>query len=335
MELCVRIPPRSPELIADILVSAVTGQGSDERARGCCAVTLALAEPVLAGQGFEPCRSGRAVRLRNCPFHPLAARAPEFVCGLNHAYVAGVLDGIGAGDRARAELAPRTGECCVQLRPNAADSVAGHAYRGRMLVAVATFAAAATLVILFPGPDTLVVLRSVLRGGRRRGAATAAGILTGLTLWIVVAALGLAAVLRASEVLYNALRIAGACYLVWLGLQSLRAVLRSTPEHERRAGGIVGTGFVAGLVTNLLNPKVGVFFVTFLPGFVPPGYPVGWFSLLLGAIFLVLSVSYFVGMLAFAARLGSWLTNPRVRRRLDAVTGMVLLGFGVRLAVES
>ena len=206
-----------------------------------------------------------------------------------------------------------------------------------MLVALATFSAAAILIILFPGPDTLVTLRSVLRGGRRRGAATAAGILTGLTLWIAAAALGLAAVLRASEDAYNALRIAGACYLVWLGVQSLRSARRTLPEAEPESArrGLVGTGFLAGLVTNLLNPKVGVFFVTFLPGFVPHGYAVGPVSLLLGAVFLALSVAYYVLLLAFAARLVTWMTTPRIRRRLDAVTGSVLLGFGLRLAVES
>jgi threonine/homoserine/homoserine lactone efflux protein len=203
-----------------------------------------------------------------------------------------------------------------------------------MLVALATFAAAAVVVILFPGPDTLVVLRSVLRGGRARGAATAAGILTGLTVWIGVAALGLAAVLRASELAYNALRIAGAGYLVWLGVQSLRSVARKTAQPDLR-GGIVGTGYLAGLVTNLLNPKVGVFFVTFLPGFVPSGYPVGLTSLLLGAVFLALTVGYFAALLAGATRLVRWMRTPRIRRRLDAVTGAVLIGFGARLAAEA
>jgi RhtB (resistance to homoserine/threonine) family protein len=205
-----------------------------------------------------------------------------------------------------------------------------------MLLALATFTVAAVLIILFPGPDTLVVLRSIVRGGRARGLATAAGILTGLVVWIGVAALGLAAVLRASEVAYDVLRIAGACYLTWLGLQSLRAMRRSSAEQDDTARrGIVGTGFVAGLVTNLLNPKVGVFFVTFLPGFVPSGYPVGLTSLLFGAVFVVLTVGYFVLLLAFASRLTEWMTTPRVRRRLDAVTGTVLVGFGVRLAAES
>ncbi|HKC26683.1 MAG TPA: LysE family translocator [Jatrophihabitans sp.] len=203
-----------------------------------------------------------------------------------------------------------------------------------MLVAVAAFALAAVVVILFPGPDTLVVLRSVLRGGRRRGASAAAGVLTGLTIWIAVAALGLAAVLRASELAYNVLRIAGGCYLVWLGVQSLRSMLRHEQAPEQGRGGIVGTGFFAGLVTNLLNPKVGVFFVTFLPGFIPHGYPVGVMSLLLGAVFVVLTVAYYLLLLASAARLVDWMATPRIRRRLDAVTGFVLVGFGVRLAAE-
>jgi threonine/homoserine/homoserine lactone efflux protein len=205
-----------------------------------------------------------------------------------------------------------------------------------MLWALITFAAAAVVIIFVPGPDTLVVLRGVVRGGRARGWATAAGVLTGLACWVSIAALGLAAVLRASELAYNVLRIAGACYLAWLGIQSLRSLWRRSGQDSRPdRRGLVGTGFVAGLVTNLLNPKVGVFFVTFLPGFVPHGYPVGLVSLLLGAVFVVLTSGYFVLLLTFASRLATWMATPRVRRRMDAITGTVLLGFGVRLAAES
>jgi threonine/homoserine/homoserine lactone efflux protein len=212
------------------------------------------------------------------------------------------------------------------------------AYRGAMLLALGAFTIAAVLIILLPGPDTLVTIRSLVRGGRSAGSATAAGILVGLTIWVGFAALGLAAVLRASEVAYAVLRVVGACYLVWLGVQSLRAVRRPTPAAapgDGRRRGLVGTGFSAGLVTNLLNPKVGVFFVTFLPGFVPSGYPVGGTSLIFGAVFIVLSVGYYVLLLALAGRVTGWMAMPRVRRRMDAVTGTVLVGFGVRLAVES
>jgi threonine/homoserine/homoserine lactone efflux protein len=203
-----------------------------------------------------------------------------------------------------------------------------------MWFALATFVPAATLIILVPGPDTLIVLRSIVRRGRAHGWSTAAGVLSGLAVWAAVAALGLAAVLRASEVAYEALRIAGACYLVFLGIQSLRSLRRRSPVEEPDRRSILGTGYPAGLVTNLLNPKVGVFFVTFLPGFVPHGYPVGPTSLLFGGLFLLLTLGYFVLLLAFAVRLTAWMRTPRVRRRLDAVTGAVLIGFGVRLGAE-
>ena len=153
-----------------------------------------------------------------------------------------------------------------------------------MLLALAAFTVAAVLIVLLPGPDTLVTIRSIVRGGRSSGMATAGGILVGLTIWICVAALGLAAVLRASEVAYAVLRIVGACYLVWLGVQSLRAMRRGAPAVRRPRPARAARHRLRGRAhTNLLNPKVGVFFVTFLPGFVPSGYPVGATSLLFGA----------------------------------------------------
>jgi threonine/homoserine/homoserine lactone efflux protein len=203
-----------------------------------------------------------------------------------------------------------------------------------MLTAILAFSLAAALVVLLPGPDTLVVVRALLRGGAAEAVRTVAGVLTGLAVWVLAAALGLSALLRASHAGYDVLRVVGAGYLVWLGVQSLRSVIHKAPEPELR-GGVVGTGYLAGLVTNLLNPKVGVFFVTFLPGFVPHGYPVGPTSLLLGAVFLALTVGYFLLLLAFATRLVRWMSTPRIRRRLDALTGTVLLGFGARLAAES
>jgi threonine/homoserine/homoserine lactone efflux protein len=204
-----------------------------------------------------------------------------------------------------------------------------------MWIALAAFIPAATLIILVPGPDTLIVLRSIVRGGRGHGWATAAGTLSGLAVWAAVAAVGLAAVLRASETAYAVLRIAGAGYLVYLGIQSLRSLLRKQPRDETERRSIIGTGYPAGVITNLLNPKVGVFFVTFLPGFVPHGYPVGVTLLLFGALFVLLTFGYFVVLLTFAARVMRWMQTPRVRRRLDAVTGAVLIGFGVRLGAET
>lgn len=214
-----------------------------------------------------------------------------------------------------------------------------------MLVALAAFSLAAVLIVLLPGPDTLVVVRSIMRGGRRQGVLTALGNLCGLTVWVAAAALGLAAVLRASEVGYEVLRIAGAGYLVWLGVQAFRTARSQAADSANNADSgnpvgregrrsVLGTGFGAGLLTNLLNPKVGVFFVTFLPGFVPHGYSVGLTSLLFGAIFVVITAAYWVVLLGLAAKVTAWMSTPRVRRRLDMITGTILIGFGVRLVTE-
>ena len=211
-----------------------------------------------------------------------------------------------------------------------------------MRTAVVTFILAAVLIVLLPGPDTLVVLRSLLRHGRARAALTVVGVLTGLAVWVTAAALGLSALLRASHEGYTALRIAGAVYLVWIGVQSLRtrgrdvsAAVVSIEGQPVSAGRRYVSGFGAGLATDLLNPKVGVFFVTFLPGFVPHGEPIGLVSVLLGAIFIALTAVYFTVLLVLAGRVTAWMHDPRVRRRLDRATGLVLIGFGIRLAVES
>jgi threonine/homoserine/homoserine lactone efflux protein len=97
-----------------------------------------------------------------------------------------------------------------------------------------------------------------------------------------------------------------------------------------------GSGFVAGFLTDILNPKVGVFFVSFLPGFVPADdHAVGWTMLGFGALFTVLTAAYFLGMIAMSGTIATWMASPRIRRRLDAMTGLVLVGFGVRLAIET
>jgi threonine/homoserine/homoserine lactone efflux protein len=206
-----------------------------------------------------------------------------------------------------------------------------------MLTASVTFALAAGLIVLLPGPDTLVVLRNLIRGGRRTAALTVVGVLSGLTVWVAAAAFGLATVLRASEDAYTALRIVGACYLLWLGVQTLRTrsardVLGVDAGQPRRR--LLGSGYSAGLATDLLNPKVGVFFVTFLPGFVPSGHSVGAASLAFGAIFVVETAVYFACLLFLAGRITGWMRDPKIRRRLDWATGTVLIGFGMRLAVE-
>jgi len=202
-----------------------------------------------------------------------------------------------------------------------------------MLLSLLTFTVAATLIVLLPGPDTLVVLRNLVRGGRAAAVRAVLGVLTGLLCWVVAAALGLSAVLRASEHAYLALRIAGAIYLVWLGVHSLRSRGRAAPDRPARRG-LLGQGFPAGLATDLLNPKVGVFFVTFLPGFVPAGYSIGWVSLGLGGLYLALTAVYFAVLLGAASQVSGWLSTSSIRRRMDRASGLVLVGFGLKLALE-
>jgi threonine/homoserine/homoserine lactone efflux protein len=177
-----------------------------------------------------------------------------------------------------------------------------------------------------------------LRGGRRRAVSTVIGVLSGLAVWVLAASLGLSAVLRASHTGYDVLRYVGGAYLVWIGIQSLRS--RGAfdtdvgPVTRRRYGPLLGSGYVAGLTTDLLNPKVGVFFITFLPAFVPRGTGVGPATLAFGAVFVFETLIYFVLLIRVADRIIGWMTDPLIRRRLDRGAGLVFLGFGIRLATE-
>lgn len=229
-----------------------------------------------------------------------------------------------------------------------------------MITALVGFAAAATLVILAPGPDSMLVMRNSLRGGRRAGMCTAAGTLTGLLSWAVAATLGLSSLLAASRTGYDVLRLAGASYLIWLGVHSLRprrrtgASAKHSPEDGREAAsGLaasasaasapaasvpqvgLGRAYLNGVISNLCNPKIGVFFVAFLPGFIPAGVSVREFSFLLGIWFVLETGLWLTALVSMAVRGMSWLRRPAVQRRLERLTGLVLIGFGIRLATES
>ena len=204
-------------------------------------------------------------------------------------------------------------------------------------VALLAFIAAGTILIVTPGPDTALVLRTAAVEGPRRGAYTAAGICFGLLFWGLAAVLGIAAVLAASHLAYMVLRVIGAARLVWLGLHLL---LRHRSRTTTAAAGVTVTDagarawFIRGLVSNLTNPKAGVFFVTFLPQFVPPGVAVAPFIALLLLIHVVLSVIWLGFLIAATRSVGRLLQRPAVSRALDRVTGAVLIGAGLRLAVE-
>ena len=200
---------------------------------------------------------------------------------------------------------------------------------------VATFAVVALALTMTPGLDTALVLRSALTRSRRDAAATAAGIVAGLFVWGAAAAVGISALLTASQLAYDVLRYAGAAYLVWFGLRLLVRAVRGTLATEP-AGGAGSSPWRAarqGLATNLLNPKVGVFYVALLPQFLPSGSDPLAAGLLLAGVHALISVVWFALLIVLASALGARLRRPGTVRAIDGVTGTTLIGFGVKLAV--
>jgi threonine/homoserine/homoserine lactone efflux protein len=198
---------------------------------------------------------------------------------------------------------------------------------------LASFIAAASLLTIAPGLDTALVLRTAARGGPRPAALTSLGIAVGCFSWATLVAVGLGALLAASEVAYATLRWIGAAYLVYIGYKMLRHPRRSfLPEARNTDGG--QRAFSTGVLTNLLNPKVGVFYVSFLPQFVPQGVPVGPYILLLGAIHAVLGLIWFACLIAATQPIARFLQRPPVVRTCDRLTGGMFVAFGIGLALQ-
>jgi RhtB (resistance to homoserine/threonine) family protein len=195
------------------------------------------------------------------------------------------------------------------------------------------FLAVAIVVVITPGVDMAVVTKNALVHGRRQALATALGVNAGVAAWTVAAAFGLAAVVQASAAAFSAIKLAGAAYLVYLGAQSLWRAHRGQAETALGASPLGSAGaFRQGLVTNLLNPKIAVFFTSLLPQFVDRGTLPA--LLLLGALFNVLGLLWLTTYALLAARGRVFLQRPRVKRALDYASGVVLVGLGLRLALE-
>jgi threonine/homoserine/homoserine lactone efflux protein len=183
----------------------------------------------------------------------------------------------------------------------------------------------AVLVIVTPGQDTALTIRNTLLGGRRAGVRTAAGVALGQACWTVATAAGAAALLQQSRAAFEAVRLAGAAYLIWLGI-----VTFFCPERTR-LGSDPGRGsFGQGLLSNLGNPKMAVFFVSLLPQFASSFGGL----LALGLVFCSLTFAWLSSYAAVVARAGAFLSRTRIRRALDRITGCVLVALGVRLAAE-
>ena len=205
-----------------------------------------------------------------------------------------------------------------------------------MITHFAAFLGVAVVLIVTPGPDTALTIRNALRGGRRGALLTALGVSSGQAIWTLAASAGLAAVIAASEPAFVAVRLAGAAYLVFLGAQSLLAALRGRLRQTLHGGPAGGarTAYRQGVLSNLGNPKMAVFFTSLLPQFVPGSHASFAGLLLLGGIFAAMTLAWLAAYGAAAARAGDLLRRPRMRRTLDAVTGATLVAFGLRLASE-
>ncbi|MEU8178908.1 LysE family translocator [Microbispora hainanensis] len=203
--------------------------------------------------------------------------------------------------------------------------------------AIASFAAIVLLLTLTPGLDTALILRTSLLAGRRPAWAVVLGIQLGTLLWGLLTAAGLSALLTASQVAYEVVRWAGVAYLIWMGGRML--------WHSRTSGAddaappdpadtAWGRAFRRGLLTNLLNPKVGAFYVAVLPQFMPQGVSHAVMGVLLAGVHVCEGLVWSAVLIGFTGILRGWLRRPPVKRALDRLTGVIVIGFGLRLAVQ-
>lgn len=202
------------------------------------------------------------------------------------------------------------------------------------------FLGVSVLVIVTPGPDTAVVIRNTLLGGRKSGVFTALGVATGQAVWALATSAGVAALIVTSEPAFVAIKLVGAAYLVFLGAQALRDALRSGGS-ERTATADSSARRVApavalrqGVISDLGNPKMAVFFTSLLPQFIPHGRASFSALLLLGLVFCSLTFAWLTGYAIAVAKAGDFLRRPKIRRAVEGLMGAVLLALGLRLATQ-
>ncbi|WP_432168139.1 LysE family translocator [Streptomyces sp. bgisy031] len=203
-----------------------------------------------------------------------------------------------------------------------------------------SFALVVGLLTLTPGLDTALILRTSALGRRRRAWGVVLGIQTGTLLWGALTSLGVTALLTASHLAYVTLRWAGAAYLVWMGLRMLQDTFRGLPRSSVSDSDLltgkdsVGGGWRQGTLTNLLNPKMGAFYVAVLPQFIPAGASHFAMGLLLTMEHILMGLMWSAVLIGCARVLHGWLRKPQARRLLDRITGTVIAAFGIRLALS-
>jgi len=203
-----------------------------------------------------------------------------------------------------------------------------------------SFIGVAAIVVLVPGADMALVARNTVADGRRAGFRTATGTILGLSVHAAAAVVGLSAVIAASATAFNVVKFLGAAYLIWLGIQTLWSTRRRPTRvagHDtpKALPSLRGTPLVQGFLTNVLNPKLAVFFLSFLPQFVDSGGPVVIQTLVLAGVFIVMGVAWLATYVSAVDLLSGVLARPTVKRWSDRVVGAVLAGLGLRLATSS
>lgn len=213
-----------------------------------------------------------------------------------------------------------------------------------LLAVLPAFLLAVLLISASPGPAMALILRRAALRGTRAAIPTVLGLELGIFCWALAAGAGLAAVVAASEVAYTVLRVVGAVVLIGLGLRAWRAAWRDRHEtgdgaapHPEQHGdrSSAGRAFGEGLLVQLANPKAAVFMFAFYPQFVPADGPVLAWTALLGTVQVLVETTLYVGLAAVVGRASGWFRRPRIRRRLEAASGAVLIGLGLRVAADS
>lgn len=201
-----------------------------------------------------------------------------------------------------------------------------------------SFLVAITLLTMSPGVDTLLVIRNSSRGGVRDGVLTSLAICCGLFVHAAVSALGISIILLQSAWAFGVLKLMGAAYLVWLGLQSLASARRGAPLPIDGVSGPMSRVSMwvplrEGFLSNVLNPKTVVFYMAFLPQFIGPSDPALIKSLWLAGIHFIIANVWQIGIALMVSSAGKWLAKRWVSRSLDGVTGTVMIAFGIKLAL--
>ena len=203
-----------------------------------------------------------------------------------------------------------------------------------LLAILPTFLLAVVLISASPGPAMALIMRRAALRGTRAAVPTVLGLEAGLYLWALAAGAGLAALVAASEVAYTVLRVVGAAVLIYLGLRAWYGVWKGSDEMTPARHSTRGS-FLEGLVVQLANPKAAVFMFAFYPQFVPQDGPVLAWTAGLAALQVVVETALYLGFAAAVGRASGWFRRPRIRRRLAAVSGTVLVGLGLRVAVSA